>query len=156
MSIDQLRPVMAVDWPRPSMMALASVLAWEASSAGHVRLLQSWAARQLGCSAETVSRSIAQLVEADIIRIGPRGRGHYIWNPAALASLAEYVDRLPLTLAAPVPPRDTQDRTPDTLTRDTRAAILRHGFDAVLPDTASGTVILAPPHSDDDDCPGNV
>lgn len=171
----QLRPVMQHDWPRPAVMLCAVVLAWEARSDGYTRLMQSWIARQMGVSRETVSRAIAALVEADIVRKAP-ARSSYRWNPDALADLDTFIARIPDNSERPIPAQVQQERQrpasarpvpvqgraePYTLNarqlatlarmRAERAALeARHGEENVY-GGEQGLELVAP-HTADDDC----
>jgi hypothetical protein len=104
----QMKAIMAVDWPRPSVFGLAALLAWESRDDGEFSFMQSWGARTLGTSRDTMSRTMAALMEARIIT--GHGRSRYAWNPEALADLRAFVARIPDNSRRAVPDRDDDGR----------------------------------------------
>lgn len=105
-----VQAVLEAEWPRPSVMLTAVMLAWRAHDNGTLRVMQSWLASQMGTSRETVSRSVGALVEAEIIRISARGRGSYAWNPAALADLQAFIANIPDYSSRAIPSRERGER----------------------------------------------
>lgn len=165
MAIQQMEPVMHADWPHPTTMAVAVVMAWNSSASGDVRMMQAEIARQMRASRQTVSREVTRLVACGVLEEVRRNR--WRWRLDALAdldaALARYEETAatPATLRGVVKPR-AEPRTTELDSRGTQqtrlAAILaerqaleaRHGPENVY--GGDDGLELVAPHTDDDDC----